>query len=331
MNWFAYALDKAFKKYSTSQKVFPSLQRLWSPEYRDWVLPGSYIHCKPDIILLDLASPAAHGIVTNCNIVMQKTTDPIVMWRHIKAVTEVTSQNKFHRTLKNTIDAKSYIMFLTQHDCIFTPVLSFFHDYVLLTITNQESQQHSKIIYINHGRPKELVIFLRIIIGLMFSPDHIGGLDTTMIRNEQQAVDKIVVQGEVFKVIEPLYSVQSLLGHGTKVWHVMSELDQTHYVLKDSWISTGRPSEAETLKALQAMPHIPRFYKGGIIHHHEYTKLNGHPTVLSTSLIWVIVADEDELTSRERRRVVEGLKADPLGSFVDHIEVLVGFRDYVRW
>lgn len=319
MNRIAVALEKSFIRH-LPHVTRPTLRRLWTADYCDKILPGSSINRKPDIILLD----ANAGAGPNGSIVLKKKGHPDVTWLHVMAVAEVTSRDKFHRTLKNTIDAKTFIMFLTQHDRNFVPMVSFFQQYCLLTITDREGQQHGKIIYMAHRRPSELLDFLRILIALMFAPDYVVGLDSTMTRNDKHEIVSISVNRERFEVVELLYSVQSLLGRGTKVWQV--SLNDKHYVLKDSWILSGRPKESDILTELKGLPGVPTIYAGCVVQHPELTLLHLNvPVPLSTMLFRPIVSK----TSRQRRRLVETPLAEPLSSFGTLIELLVAFLDFV--
>lgn len=255
------------------------------------------------------------------------TPDNTISWVNVKAIGEVTARNTFHRNLKNTIDAKSFILFLTQHDRNFVPTLSFFGDHFLLTITDRESQQFTRILSLRDERPEDVLLFMRILVGLMFCPDHVLGLDTTMVRNKKHEIDSIMVEGKAYKVVKLLYSVQSLLGRGTKVWQV--EYDKKYYILKDSWVIASRPLESDVLKALKGTEGIPTIIAGGAVEHPELSNNGPAPVPLRTSLFrfsrWA-----KHPNARERRRVVEDPHAAPLSTFKSRLEVCVAFRDYTR-
>lgn len=222
-------------------------------------------------------------------------------------------------------------MFLTQHDRNFVPAIAFFGDYFVFTVTDCESQQFSRLLLLHDAdRPDDIMVFLRILLGLMFSPDHVLGLDTTMRRNENHEIESILVEGKEYKVIELLYSVQSLLGQATKVWQV--EHNGKMYVLKDGWIIASRPPESDALKDLKSkgVIGIPQIVAGGVVLHLEFTSQRKHKVHLSTSLFRFSSLSSHNLEARERHRVVKGPQVESLRSFQSRLEVFVAFRDYVE-
>lgn len=296
----------------------PTCRRRWSSQWLDRCPSGSHVFRKPDLVLLDTPLPDSGSL----------SSSDKVSWVKIKAFGEVTAQSSFHRDLKNTIDAKTYILFLTQHDRNFVPAIIFFGNHFVLTVTDRQSQQFSRLLRLHDDRPDDIMVFLRVLIGLMFSGDHVLGLDTTMRRNKMHEIKSIYVEGRKYNVIKLLYSVQSLLGRATKVWQV--EHDGRTYVLKDSWIIASRLLESDALKDLniKGIMGIPRFVAGGAVVHPQFTE-PGRPVPLRTSLFRFSTLSHN-LEARERRRVVEGPHAGPLSSFKSRLEVCVAFRDYVE-
>lgn len=295
----------------------PTCHRRWSSEWFDRNLSGSHFR-KPDLILLDTPLPDPFSSFSSDQ----------VSWVNIKAFGEVTSQDSFHRDLKDTIDAKTYILFLTQHDRNFVPALVFFRDSFVLSVTDRQSQQFSRLLRLHDDRPDDILVFLRVLIGLMFSRDHVLGLDTTMRRNTTHGIKDIYVECRKYNVIKLLYSAQTLLGRATKVWQV--EWAGKIYVLKDSWVIASRPLESDALKYLniKGITSIPRIVAGGAVLHPQFTE-PGRPVPLRTSLFRFSTFSRN-LEARERRRVVEGPHAEPLSSFKSRLEVCVAFRDYVE-
>lgn len=311
LNSVGEAVEHAFA-VRRSEQNYPRMRRSWSSKYSDTIVPGSPIHRKPDIVLLDKAWDPT----------MSLTDTPYhESWLDVKALGEVTASNTYHRRLKNTVDAKTYIMFLTQHDRTFVPVLSFFGTYCMLTITDRESQIFSRVLRLKDGRHEDVADFLRILIPLMFGDDSLLGLDTTMTRKKNNEIDTITVGDETYEVVRLLYGVQSLLGRGTKVWEVKK--GNKYYVLKDGWILPQRPSEADTLKALAGIPGVPTFIAGGTV----IDKMLSVP--LTTGLIRKY-PDGPVVNTRERRRVVEEPKVDPLSYFPSKLGLCTAFRDIVK-
>lgn len=316
LNSTARALEEILRKMRRLSFDRPTLRRLWSSEWFDRVMSGSPIFRKPDLMLLDMPLPNPQS----------SSPSSKVSWANIKAVGEVTLRPTFHRDLKNTIDAKTYILFLTQHDRNFVPTISFFGSYFILSITDRQSQQFSKLLLLHdENHSDDIMLFVRVLLGLMFSPDHVLGLDTTMIRNSEDKIASIFVGTKRYEVIKPLYSVQSLLGRGTKVWQVQCE--GKIYVLNDSWVIATRRREDSILHALKSIEGIPKLISGAVVAHPEFTKPGRPAVALRTSLFRF--DNKEKLGTRERRRVVEGPEADPLSSFQSRLEVLVAFRDYV--
>lgn len=324
LNKTGQALFAAFQK-RLSEGQYPTLKRFWSAKYFNKILPGSPIQRKPDIILLDYPS-------TDPLLGFSKSpNEPSVTWLNVKSVAEVTSRAIFHQTLKNTIDAKTYIMFLTQQDRNFVPMISFFGTHCILTVTDRESQQYSKVLQLDSGRRDDLAAFFHILIGFMFGSDYLVGIDTTMIRNAQNKVGAISVfddkgRAETYNVTKRLYDVQSLLGRATKVWQV--EKDGKSYVLKDSWILATRPSEADTLKELSGIEGVPTFIRGGAVIHPELSALN-ETTPLRTTLFRLTSKGVTRF-ARERRRFVEAPFAEPLTQFPNQLGLCIAFRDFVK-
>lgn len=324
MNRIGEALATAFKTRRDGQ--FPTMKRFWSSDYFNKILPGSAIERKPDIVLLDLPHPNASISFTT------KPAESGLTWLNVRSVAEVTSRDTFHQTLKNTIDAKTYIMFLTQHDRNFVPMLSFFSDQCILTVTDRESQQYSKVLQLGKGRRDDLLSFFRILIGFMFGDEYILGIDTSMSRDQDDKITTISVyddkgRAETFRVVAPLYSVQSLLGRGTKVWRV--EKDEKHYVLKDSWILATRPSEVATLNALKGIAGVPTVIQGGAVYHPELTAMNKKLVALRTTLFRLTSKGVTRF-ARERRRFVESPHAQPLTEFPSRLGLCIAFRDFVQ-
>lgn len=313
LNRIGLAVEDAFTQWRSASDC-PKMKRTWSSKYSDTVVPGSPIHRKPDIVLLDQPWDPAMSLTAT-------PTPHRESWLDVKALGEVTETNTYHRRLKNTVDAKTYIMLLTQHDRTFVPVLSFFGTYCMLTITDRESQIFSRVLRLGEGRHEDVADFLRILIPLMFGDDSLLGLDTTMTRKKNNEIDTITVGDQTYEVVRLIYGVQSLLGRGTKVWEVKQ--GNKHYVLKDGWILPERPNEAETLKALAGIPGVPNLIAGGTV----IDKTLSVP--LTTGLIRQY-PDGPVSKTRERRRVVEEPNLDPLSKFPNKLGLCTAFRDIVK-
>ena len=110
------------------------LRRVWSHRNCDKAPDGCNIKRKPDIILID---KDYHAKLSSTNAPSN--------WNFIQALCEVTSQDK---TSSHIIDAKSFIMFATQHNRRFVVALSFTGSKGFwLTVTDHEGQiRHNKTV-----------------------------------------------------------------------------------------------------------------------------------------------------------------------------------------
>jgi hypothetical protein len=108
-----------------------TIHRLWSQRNCNRVPDGCNIKCKPDIILIDRAY----------HLILNSAPGAALDWNFIHAFCEVTTQEKTSTWITDTINAKSYILFTTQHNCRFILVLSFTGRKTFrLTVTDHEGQ-----------------------------------------------------------------------------------------------------------------------------------------------------------------------------------------------
>jgi hypothetical protein len=78
---------------------------------------GSAIIRKPDVVLLNMADAA--------KIISSRRTprEEKMEWAMILALGEITAEARFPQWMLNTVDVKSYPMFVAQHDRRFVPSL----------------------------------------------------------------------------------------------------------------------------------------------------------------------------------------------------------------
>jgi hypothetical protein len=74
----------------------------WSALYCNTPLKDTPHSRKPNIMLLD------------ANLVDLLSEGYVPQWFDVRGLSELTSQESFHSTLKSTVTQKSYLMFLTQ-------------------------------------------------------------------------------------------------------------------------------------------------------------------------------------------------------------------------
>ena len=231
------------------------LRRVWSHRNCDKPPDGCNIKRKPDIILVNksylskLSSPSVHSD-----------------WIFIQALCEVTSQNKTSSRILDTINAKSFVMFATQHNRRFVIALSLTGNKAFrLTVSDREGQIRHNETILDGKRPSTL--FLTILAFLMFGDDADIGLDPNVVVGEDGRVKKITVDNKVFVVNKLIHSVETLVGRATKVWIVSADdASDTLYILKDSWIQSSHVDSevlflhemAETLEG-----RVPKLICGG--------------------------------------------------------------------
>jgi hypothetical protein len=121
------------------------------------------------------------------------------------------------------------------------------------------------------GKYTALVV-LRILAFFMYAPIADIGLDPSMLCDNAGKIESILVNNQNFVVVKRIYSLQALIGRGTKIWIV--KRGERHYILKDSWVLAGRvESEIDFLDRFAKYPEllgsVPALIQG------EDLKING--------------------------------------------------------
>ena len=201
--------------------------RLWTHISCDDAPVGSNIKRKPDLILLDKKYYDT----------MSKSIEK-VDWAFIRAITEVTSSQKMSQRIIDTVNTKSYLMYLCQYNRRFVIALSFtaaVGQSFRLTVTDREGQVKWTV-GLNGARSEErATLFLRILVFLMFGTPASIGLDPNVeIDGTTGKCVAITLQEKRFEVVDIIYSLDSIVGRGTRVWVVM--YNGVRYALKDCWI-----------------------------------------------------------------------------------------------
>ena len=68
-----------------------------------------------------------------------------IQWRNIRAVTEVMRSKTEIDRIVDTINDKTFIMFTTQFNRTFIPMISIFDTRLRLTVTDRQGQLHSNV------------------------------------------------------------------------------------------------------------------------------------------------------------------------------------------
>jgi hypothetical protein len=212
--------------------------RMWSAVACNLPPSGSNTLRKPDIVLLDIEDHEKSFT----------PSDRRIDWHIIRAFAEVSKQEFFPPRMIDTINQKSYLLFLTQDNRRFIPALKFDGSgNMALTITDRQGLIQMGVISILAAGKACALMVLRILAALMYgSPSDIG-LDPSMICDDKGIVKTIIVNRKEFTVDRRIYALQALIGRGTKVYVVTRE--SKYYILKDSWIQSGRlESEIDFLR-----------------------------------------------------------------------------------
>ena len=299
-------------------KCFPDLKvkRVWYAGNKMVAPQGSAIIRKPDIILLNVDD--ATRIISYQNTSYEEKTQ----WAMILAFGETTAENRRPQRMLDTVDGKSYIMFTAQHDRRFVPALCFngSSDWSL-TITDRQGQLFSGMASLRGMR--YVGRFLRVFISLMFGEEKLLGLDPNMIRDINHHVSRILVNKISYTVRRNIYSLQSLLGRGTKVWIVTRR--GKNYILKDAWVQASRvENENKHLRKLQGISDlkgkVPTLVAG------EDILIDGLPD----NTLWYRVGLGQDDDHRVHRRVLTSDIGTSITTFTSKAEFIKAMIDIVH-
>jgi len=99
-----------------------------------------------------------------------------------------------------------------------------------------------------HGKGSTLIL-MKILTFLMYGDLHFTGCDPTMILDSSKIVKAIIVNGHTYEVVHLIYTLQSLIGHGTTIWLVFVIVILHSEGFMDSGVLCGirdfPPQEAE--------------------------------------------------------------------------------------
>ena len=238
--------------------------RLWSSACRNLPLSGSTTLRKPDLVLVDRHTYQA---------VHSNTISKRINWFDIRAIGEVTNAQRFPRRMYETVNQKSYLLFLSQCIRRFVPALSFDGDgNFSLTVTDRQGQARMALMSLTASGTESALLILRILVSLMYGPEGDVGIDPTMTRGSGNTIVAIYINQRKFDVDRLIYRMQSLIGRGTQVW-VVKHLSKS-YILKDSWVQSGRVGlEIDFLTLMKGHQYlegrVPKIFEG------EDIKVNG--------------------------------------------------------
>jgi hypothetical protein len=278
-------------------------RRSWVSQYCNQILPGSPIKRKPDIVLLDI------------------NHEEPVTWRNIRAITEVTRSRTEIDRMVDTINDKTFIMFTTQFNRTFVPMISIFDNNFRLTVTDRQGQLRSIVYKLSGPHSNHAIHLIHLLATLCFGSPGTIGYDASVITNSKDETTAIICNDVTYKVLHCVYAVQSLVGRATHVFLV--ELNNQQYILKDSWIEKSRPySESVHLKRIKGVQGVP------VLHQFWDVKISDS-TFLST---WLIRLGNFGIfeRSRIRRRIVSSSIGVPISQFRTKKELISAFRDITQ-
>jgi Fungal protein kinase len=186
---------------------------------------------KPDVALVDMIGDEIVSL-----------TGPDG-WSKVNALCEMSLTNlSENRTIEETLQQKSYIMFMEQDDRSFNPTLFFAGDYFGLHVFDRLGL-HCFVASLNTASSPERI--LRILGCLFFGRPATVGYDET-IRSEGGRAKEIYHDEIWWTVDRELHKSESFVGRSTKCWSVSREdadSGRKTLVLKDTWPNS---SHAET-------------------------------------------------------------------------------------
>jgi Fungal protein kinase len=146
------------------------------------------------------------------------------------------------------------------------------------------------------------------------SPESSGSIDATSTPVSPKQIYTISVGPTIYKVVGVLFKSRTLIGRATTVFLVQLP-DKRFGVLKDSWITTDRPQEAEFLQNL-CIPFGPQLVNHCILRNTR--DLRKHAVIPSPNS-----------ECREKRRIVTFPAGVHISDFTSLWELMVAFLDIV--
>jgi hypothetical protein len=271
--------------------------RQWNSSYCTTLLSGSSIKRKPDLALLSTHT----------------TKEP--SWPEVRGLCEVTSSVTFHSTISSTVQQKAFIMLSTQHDRRFVPVLSFANRSFRITLCDRAGI----VLSATGDVERDSYILFRIIIAFLFGDDEVIGYDASMRHGLYGEITSITAGGLEYTVMKKLFSAEVMRGRATQCWHV--ERGGEQYVIKDSWVQSGRTSnEIDLLKEMADVEGVPDLVWGGEV-------LLSDGTVDSTALNRIGITYSEE---RVHRRLVMQPVGERIQTFRSKKELISVLIDLVK-
>ena len=181
--------------------------RWWYAGTRNLSPAGSPHVRKPDIVLLDQ--------------LVHENMPERIHWTMIRAFAEVTAQHPFPKRILEMVNEKSYLMFITQDEHCFVPALSFDGSGCFsLTITDCQGQIRMSPMSLFVPGKDVALLMLRILVFFIYGKLDDIGIDPSIYHDNDRKVQWIDVNKKQFHVVKRIYSLQALIGWGTKVWLV---------------------------------------------------------------------------------------------------------------
>jgi hypothetical protein len=243
-------------------------------------------------------------------------------WSKVNALCETSLTNlSGNMTIEETLQQKSYIMFMEQDDRSFNPTLFFsgnsfgFHVFDRTGLRCFVAQLNAI------SSPKRI---LRILGCLFFGRPATVGYDET-IRSESGRAKEIYHDKKWWTVDKELHKSESFVGRSTKCWTVSREEEEggrKTLVLKDTWASTSHAeTEPNILRRIRDENinqgrNLPRF--------HSWSRVDVPITNNEVDSAGRPLMTSDSTSRRSLRDSIIPGQADPGQSSRDHCRLLFG-------
>ncbi|KAG6914313.1 hypothetical protein DXG01_001148, partial [Tephrocybe rancida] len=228
--------------------------RYWNANYCGTVLKNDTgISMKPDIILVNLVNG------------MMKMNKEQITWCNVYLVSKVTSQATYHPWLRNTITSKSYMIdkiglnstMVQEPASALRSGQTLLHDHATWAhrinclrsdpplVTAVKQKLPHPWLDVPHSMANIPVKYILKPLTFDLMPENFSG------------ITHITVGDQVYRIHQELFSAQTLVGQGTRVWLAEDVSTAVKVIIKDSWILPSQVDAADFISELNGLPHTP--------------------------------------------------------------------------
>jgi hypothetical protein len=294
--------------------------RIFDDEGCSKPLQGGFLSRKPDIILI--------GHDTKHNLSPDVSPDSRVTWPLVQALVEVSVQSNHHHSLMKTLLSKAAVIFDSQLHRRYILGLGFCGKgadvMYFFTLIDRVGAVQTKPA---HLKGYDALTLARIIFALTFGSEELLGVDTRVTINRSTGhPTEVLIDQQVFTIIQEVHSCPYLFGRGTRVYIVKDTRGHFH-IFKDSWIlATHESSEIDHIKKISSIANA----EGSTDNRSRFLRprfVAGEDSVNNTSEPRGFVTTR--VPARIRRRIVTGPIGDPITSYRSRVECLQALIDIV--